>query len=238
MYQVPALVRATMRVQLTLKSKNVKTSPIPVSSTHESSCPECALKGNGCYGDDYYTRMLWNKVNSGSMGGTWDQFVAAIYKFKPNQLWRMNQIGDLPGLHNDIDSELLFEVVEANKGRRGFTYTHKPMNIESNRNAVKHANQNGFTINLSGNNANHADDLYDLGIAPVVCVLPTEQVTNTTTPKGRKIVVCPAAIREDVTCKTCGLCAIASRKVIVGFPAHGTRKNAADSVAKQESSNV
>ena len=44
-----------------------------------------------------------------------------------------------------------------------------------------------------------------------------------TTPDGRRVVVCPATYRDDVNCKSCGLCQKA-RDVIVGFPAHGARK--------------
>ena len=85
-------------------------------------------------------------------------------------------------------------------------------------------------VNLSGNNLAHADDLYDKGIAPVTTVLPSTQLTNTTTPKGRKVVVCPAVIKDDVSCQSCGLCA-RLRDAIVGFPAHGNGKKKADAVA-------
>lgn len=51
------------------------------------------------------------------------------------------------------------------------------------------------------------------------------------TPKGRKVVVCPATHRDDVSCKTCGLCAVRDRKVIVGFPAHGVHKSRASAIA-------
>lgn len=86
----------------------------------------------------------------------------------------------------------------------------------------------GFTINLSGNNLGHADTLADLNIGPVVVVLPSAVKTNTVTPKGRKVVVCPATQRDDVSCATCGLCQKARRSVIVGFPAHGSGKKKAE----------
>lgn len=44
---------------------------------------------------------------------------------------------------------------------------------------------------------------------------------------------CPATYRDDVTCATCGLCASTTRKVIVGFPAHGAAKRAAAAIASQ-----
>lgn len=89
----------------------------------------------------------------------------------------------------------------------------------------------GFTINLSGNNPAHADDLADMQAGPVTTVLPSDQTENTTTPAGRKIVVCPAVTRDDVSCSTCGLCAVRDRKVIIGFPAHGSSRKRASSIA-------
>ena len=70
-----------------------------------------------------------------------------------------------------------------------------------------------------------ADRLADLAIAPVVTLLPASVHGNVKieTAAGRKVVVCPATYRDDVNCKSCGLCQ-KSRDVIVGFPAHGARK--------------
>jgi len=61
----------------------------------------------------------------------------------------------------------------------------------------------------------------------VVVVLPSTQNQNTVTPKGRRVVVCPATQREDVSCATCQLCQ-RQRDVIVGFPAHGTKRRVID----------
>jgi hypothetical protein len=53
---------------------------------------------------------------------------------------------------------------------------------------------------------------------------------NAMTPAGRKVVVCPATQRDDVSCATCALCA-RQRDVIVGFPAHGVAKKKAMAAA-------
>jgi hypothetical protein len=65
----------------------------------------------------------------------------------------------------------------------------------------------------------------------VVVVLPAEKKTNTVTPAGHKVVVCPATTHENVTCESCQLCTITDRNFIVGFPAHGVRKRQASEVA-------
>jgi len=222
-------------VNLTLKSRNAKTGPIPVSTTTQSTCPKACpfnrANAGGCYADGGPLRIVWDKVTQGRVGVDWDTFCKEVSKLPKAVLWRHNQAGDLPGLGDTIDNRALSQLVDANAGKRGFTYTHKPMDTATNREAVRDANLNGFTINLSGNTLAHADQLADLEIAPVVVVLPADQTENTVTPKGRKVVVCPATIRDDVSCKTCGLCA-RSRDAIVGFPAHGNAIRKADAIAK------
>jgi len=160
--------------------------------------------------------------------------IAALPK---GTLWRHNQAGDLPGEGDAIDARALNELVRANRGKRGFTYTHKPVSVnldpqhEANAHSVAYANARGFTINLSADNLAEADKLAEMAIGPVVVVLPAEQTRATVTPNGRKVAICPATISDNVTCADCGLCALVNRKAIIGFPAHGASKRKASSVA-------
>lgn len=218
-------------VSLTLKSRNAKTGPIPVSTTTRKTCPDaCAFKANGCYADGGPLRIQWDKVTREEAGYSWSDFLAQVRALPSDILWRHNQAGDLPGIGDAIDGKAMYDLVVANTGKRGFTYTHKPMSSIANREAIAHANASGFTVNLSANNLEHADELADLGIGPVVTVLPSDQKENLTTPRGRKVVVCPATIRDDVSCMTCGLCA-RLRDAIVGFPAHGNGAKKANAIA-------
>ena len=139
-------------------------------------------------------------------------------------LWRHNQAGDLPGHGETIDRGALETLVAANAGRKGFTYTHKHGSAE-NIDAIRAANTAGFTVNLSADSLPQADQLYELGL-PVTVVLPASVHGNQyiATAAGNRVVVCPATYRDDVNCKSCGLCQVATRKVIVGFPAHGPKK--------------
>ena len=220
-------------VHTTLKSANRKVGKIPVTTTSAATCPDdCLFKKNGCYADGGPLAMHWAKVTSGERGDGWYEFIAKVRSFKDGQLWRHNQAGDLAGDGKRLDAEANDELADANKGKKGFTYTHYPVLTDAHNAAVvKRMNDKGFVVNLSANNVTHADALYDLGIGPVATVLPEAQTTNTVTPKGRKIVVCPATVRDDVSCATCQLCA-KQRDAIVGFPAHGTSKRKANSVAE------
>ena len=223
-----------MKVSLTLRSKNEKTGPIPVSTSCASSCPAtCPFKEGGCYAKGGPLAIHWRRVTQGEAGDTWEEFCRKVETLPEGQLWRHNQAGDLPGEGNAIDESMMLRLVEANEGKRGFTYTHKPVGRGHpvNTMLVFHANEEGFTVNLSANSPAHADELLALAIGPVVTVLPEHQTMNTTTPKGHKIVVCPAVTKEGVSCASCGLCARGDRKVVIGFPAHGSSKRKANAIA-------
>jgi hypothetical protein len=221
------------QVAFTRISRNAKTGPIPVTTTEETSCPDaCPLKKNGCYADSGPLALFWRKVTERKAGMAWGDMLLQVRALPKGQLWRHNQAGDLAGLGDQIDTEALGQLVSANKGRRGFTYTHKPMNSPEARRAVSEANREGFTINLSANNLSEADHLAEMGIGPVVAVLPADQTRATVTPAGRKVAICPAVISDGVSCASCGLCALRDRKAIIGFPAHGTSKRKADAIAK------
>lgn len=214
-----------MQVHLTLKSANVKTGPIPVSTTAKQSCPtDCAMRAE-CYAASGPLALHWSAASAGTRGTSWGQFCESIAALPDGQLWRHNQAGDLPQIDGTVDAVKLGQLVAANQGKRGFTYSH-------HRDAaslawIRHANAWGFTVNLSANDLHDADALADTGAGPVVVVLPSTQTENTTTPAGRKVVICPATQRDDVSCATCQLCQ-RQRSTIVGFPAHGTRKRVID----------
>ena len=221
-----------MNVQLTMKSGNKKTGPIPVSTSSNETCPSvCPLKDKGCYARFHYLGKNWSLISQGVRGNPWPMFLAQVAAFKHNTLWRHNAAGDLPGKNNVIDTIMLNDLVKANKGKRGFTYTHKETTNE-NLNAIEQANNNGFTINLSANNLQHADELANKSTAPIVTILPSYQLTNTVTPEGRKVVVCPAISSDKVNCSTCKLCAMPDRKVIIGFPAHGASDKTVSTIAE------
>ena len=68
---------------------------------------------------------------------------------------------------------------------------------------IKYANDNGFIINLSANNVNHADELkqYDLPIATIVGTKPINK-----TPEGHKIKMCPNQKNKSIKCELCQWC--------------------------------
>ena len=218
---------------ITPKSKNVKVGKMAVTTSTATTCPtSCPFKSNGCYADSGPLKLHWDKVTRKERGDDWSTFVEKIKDMPAGSKWRHNQAGDLPGDMEKLDDKKCVELAKANKGKRGFTYTHYDV-LDNFQNAitVNIMNHLGFTVNVSANNLEHADKLCDLNIAPVATVLPIEQTTNTVTPKGRKVVVCPATYKDDVSCASCMLCEKWDRNVVVGFPAHGTSKKKASAIA-------
>ena len=247
------------KVHLTLKSSNIKTGEISVSTTEEDSCPtSCPLRRQGCYADGYPLKGHWNRVPD--IGLDWDDFCQTVQD-KATALWRHNQAGDLPHKNGQIDADKVFKLEKACRlgGKKGFTYTHHDMSDSMNRLIVMICNKAAsLVINLSGNSMSHADDLAELVSfghkpAPVTTVMPSfyerkhvkkgvwsetydeyrsrVDLWNIKTPKGKKVTVCPATYRDDMDCAKCKLCAMSHRETIIGFPAHGNRKAKASEIA-------
>tara|TARA_R100000951_G_C2613141_1_gene171880 strand:- start:269 stop:1045 length:777 start_codon:yes stop_codon:yes gene_type:complete len=254
-----------MFYHLTVKSRNIKTGAIPVSTSSALTCPDaCPLKRGadgvgGCYAEGGPLGMFWRKVTEGKAGTSFESFVAKVKELPKGQLWRHNQSGDLiPSKEGKefICSDSLYKLVTANQGKRGFTYTHYNPLKGFNKAILKTVNHySEFTVNLSGNNFDHADELASLDCGPVVTVAPIEyerrhkkekgvvqwlesfteykkriDALGLTTKAGRRIIVCPATYSDTVNCKSCALCQ-KQRETIVAFPAHGSSKRKADAIA-------
>ena len=219
-----------MKIHFIKRSSNSKTGPIPVTYSQRETCPQsCPHYRSDCYAEDYYTKMVWDKVVV--RGGSMSDLVSSISALPDGQLWRFNVSGDLPGINESVDPVALGEIVKANIGKKGFTYTHKKSSEAIY--WVKQANIWGFTVNLSADHAGEADSLADLKAGPVVCIVPIDTPEKSQTPKGRSIVICPAQSRDNVTCESCGLCQRVDRSVIVGFRAHGSRAKITDQKARK-----
>ena len=188
---------------------------------------------------------MW-KVTTGLRGTGFDEYCDQISMLPDNLIYRPMVGGDLPGIAGLISKPHMLRLIAANKNRRGkgckkpIGYTHAPVTVSDapfgpdNAAIIKHANAEGFTINLSADTVGAADRLVDLQIGPVVCVLPKGTRRKTYTPKGRSIVVCPAILAGKlgtITCNDCQMCSRVDRPYLIGFPAHGLREKIAHKIA-------
>ena len=219
---------------ITFTSCNPITGPIMVTTSPRSTCPAiCSFRkdratGALCYAEHgHLGGFLWTGLDRTEPGRrfangirvyTLSQLAIVIRCLERGSVWRHNQAGDLYATDGLIDRSILDRILEANAGRRGFTFTHHDVIGNAlNRDAVCAANDAGFRINLSANDLDHADSLADLAIAPVAVVVTANTKKNVRTPKGRRVVICPARTRKGITCSSCQLCT-REREVIVGLP--------------------
>ena len=219
-----------MQVHLTLKSSNKKTGPLPTSTTERASCPTtCKFYNKGCYAASGPQNLHWQKIskpdkNGNRRGTDFLSFCNSIRKLPKGQLWRHNVSGDLPHVLGYIDESLVNELVKANRGRKGYTYSHHDTEAGDNLKILLEANKRGFTINASTESLQQADEAMNKGL-PAVVVVDSSKPCPKVTPEGRRVMQCPATKDgSTVQCATCGLCAIGERRCVVAFPSHGNSK--------------
>lgn len=217
-------------VAFTAVSSNSKTGPIPVTTSSRETCPTtCPFFDAGCYAKGGHTGLHWRKVTEGKRGGTWQALLESVKRIPRGQVWRHNVAGDLPHDGGTIDRAAVLELAAANRGRRGFTYSHHVLTDE-NRGTIAAANAAGFTVNASCESVAEADRVAATGIPAVAVVPSTEARKSWRTDSGRVVVVCPATTQEGMTCSRCQLCARGDRSAIVAFPAHGSQSRKVDAI--------
>ena len=210
-----------VRVHITAKSANRKVGPIPVTTTERQSCPTtCPFYDKGCYAKSGPLALHWKKVSDGERGTDWQGLCDFVSDLPDGQLWRHNQAGDLPHTSGQINGTLLGQLVRSNSGKRGYTYTHHLLG-ELNTIYIKHANKHGFTVNVSTESLDNAVSTYNQGL-PTVVVVPTDS-PDRFVHDGVKFMTCPSQT-QGVSCAECKLCAVADRKCVIMFKAHGNAK--------------
>lgn len=230
------------------RSANGKTGLMLVTTSGASTCPPaCPFRRSGCYGDSGPLRLHWDLVSNGRRGISETEYLQILSRMTPNQIWRLNQVGDLPGKNNRLNKQSVIRLSASVSHTRPIAFTHYPVIADKvlqvsenvaqyNRSVLLEARQHGLSVNISANNLRHADQIADLGLFPVVATVPKDSPIKMRTPEGRATVRCPATVRNDITCSTCGngspLCSRPDRAVIVTFPAHGNQWREVDSISK------
>lgn len=213
------------------RSGNKKLGPIPAAIVSPETCPSsCGFYGKGCFPESYPSMLHWRNVERDGL--EWEDFLARVRALPEGQLWRYAVSGDLPGNGESVDTLRLAELSKANRGRRGFAFTHKSPESPLAAVAMIRARQDGFTINLSADTLEDADRKSYFAL-PVVVVVPSDAPDGLRTPAGRRLVMCPAETR-GLTCAECQLCSVPSRKGIVAFRAHGPMKKTVSRIARGE----
>jgi len=220
---------SALRFHLTRVSSNVKTGPIPVSTSSKATCPAtCPFMGNGCYAASGPLALHWQAITRGDRGVPFADFLQSIRSLPKGQIWRHNQAGDLPHSAGRISRRFIRGIVAANRGKRGFTYTHHDLSKGENASLIRYANRNGFRVNVSTETESAADHAIAAGLPAVLAVPSTETRKAWRTPAGNAVLVCPAQRSDTKTCADCQLCEKRGSRVVIAFIAHGTGKRKAD----------
>jgi hypothetical protein len=206
-------------------SSNRKTGHIPVSTSSSDTCPPSCkhLQLGTCYAKFSFLGMHWKKVDSDKVNNDWNHFLQFVSTLPSGQLWRHNQAGDLPGIGENIDKQALSQLINANVGKSGFTYTHKPLTSD-NLKWIRYANKKGFTINLSCDNLIQASELFKSTDVPITVTVSETFPMNRLFMNDVKYVTCPAQVEDTITCKQCQWCAMPNRTWIIMFKMHGSKR--------------
>lgn len=215
---------SSLRFHLTARSRNSKTGPIPVSTSPADLCPaSCPFRdGGGCYASTGPLFLHWQAVTAGHRGAPWSDFLAQVAALPAGTFWRHNQAGDIQDPSTVSGRTMLRNLVTANRGKKGFTFTHHSPRTAAAIQALKGATADGFTVNVSTEAIADADRMVSRGLRAVTVVSSTDDRRMWRSPDGHPVVTCPAQIRDDVTCDRCRLCQGRPQDVIIAFRAHGT----------------
>jgi hypothetical protein len=110
---------------ISLRSQNPKTGPIPITISGRDTCPPaCPFIRAGCYAATGPLSWTWNDITAGGRTDkpksakviSFAELCRQIAALPDGQLWRHNQAGDLPGIGDQIDIAALKALVAANAG--------------------------------------------------------------------------------------------------------------------------
>lgn len=226
-----------MKCVLFPTSSNPKTGNVVQTYSTPESCPaRCPLKGSGCYGENFHTRLQWARADNAAD----PRFIksaaemaaalmnAATLRPEGETLFRHNVAGDIaaPGT-SEIDAAVLGEIDaainEANlclkhAGRRvlGYTYTH----CEINDYAAALISAADIVINASCETVAECKNAASYGVPAVMACADPDAAKAALKAAGLNGVQCPAQTR-DTNCDKCRLCARKNRKAVVLFALHG-----------------
>lgn len=225
-------------LQVSAKSGNGKTGPIPVTYRPERTCePTCPLLGAGCYG----TGRIFAMADKYSRTMTREEVTAKLRERPKNPtrkvlpIVRDRVVGDVVtvgadgAIVFDIDYvESIADVVTAeNLTPFGYSHAWRRMTADD----VDRTRASGYVLNASCETVGDVEEAIGMGLPATVA---NDDIAEGTMIAGKRVVTCPAQTRENVDCASCGLCAKPDRKAVIRFEIHGTAKRKAQaSVARR-----
>lgn len=213
----------TVRWQLRQTTCNRKLGDMATVTLSRSTCPpSCPLRGGGCYAESGPLRLHWDAVSDGRRGSEgWSELGTALVawsKANPRRMIRIGDAGQITDEQGDVPGPIM-RALRTIGPRRAIVYVHPTRGYWRRRASTLKAY--GVALNVSRE-----------GIVPWDPVVPQVTVVpRGTFAEGRRrvgdVVQCPAEYC-DTDCARCKLCALPSRRCVVGFSAHGAQARKAE----------
>lgn len=207
----------------TARTTNAKTGDIPTGYIGRNvedalaSCGDCPLKpktagGNGgCYAWSGTPNLILRRTKAKSTRVEQLDFLDAVDERHPQARYaRLGALGDPAVLSRDE----VVDMREALAARRMglLSYTHAWFDGGHHLRGL---------VMASCDELWEVDEAIDAGWRATVVIPADTPHRGIRTPAGRRVVVCPAQRRDDVTCNSCGACDAGKKGPIIGFLQHG-----------------
>ena len=217
-------------VHLVAVSSNSKIGPMPATYRGRDTCPtDCAFLNNGCYGDG----RIFGLAHKYASSLTIDKAREILRRARSDARYlRDRVVGDLVNSRGVFDMHYVRGIARLARehGLTVFGYTHAWRLLS--RDDVAAIRATGYVMNASCETVADVRHAISLGMPTVIT---NDNVPERDTVAGYRVITCPAQVRDNVTCASCGLCAKPDRKVIIRFLTHGpSKKRARAAIASRE----
>lgn len=205
-----------VRTLVVAASRNGKTGAAAVTYRTADTCPvSCPLRDSGCYARG---RIFGIPARLGREG--YAELRALSGTLPQGGTVRANVSGDLLDDTGEPDQPYLAalsELATARPDAAVFTYTHAWRELTPDP-------APGVTVNASCESAADLERATAAGWPTVLTDPGGPESLIGSTVAGRRVVQCPAQVREGLTCSDCRLCARPARRSTVAFVVHGSGK--------------
>lgn len=228
-------IATTYEVQISARSGNSKTGPIPTTMRPMTTCPsDCPFLPTGEVGGCYGTGRIFDLAARHSDYLSEDDMHKKLSKgvARSARYLRDRVVGDILDDDGAVDMGYIHTIARVAQAKDlvPFGYTHAWRRMTKAQ--VRATAKSGYVLNASCETVDDVRQAVDLGL-PVV--IAGDEIDEGAVIAGKRVVTCPAQTRDDVTCASCGLCAKPQRKAVVRFLLHGaSKKKAARAVAGRE----
>lgn len=209
-------------VHVVAKSGNRKTGRIPVTYRPATTCPgDCPFLPGGTTGGCYGTGRLFASARRYSTSVSVEEATWKVrLGMEPGaRLLRDRVVGDVVTPEGTLDRGYIAGIAQValDNALTAFGYTHAWRRFTLS--DLAWLRKSGYVMNCSTETPGAAATAL-LTRLPVVIV--NDDVDEGSMIGDKRVITCPAEVRDDVTCASCGLCAKSDRQVIIRFTTHGT----------------